>query len=65
METHNVVKIFTRQVFIHNKCLVIALLEGSTIAREVSGGSYVLTCKQLVDWKSITYLETFRHQRNR
>ena len=65
METHKVVKFFTRQVFIINEYLVIALLEGSPIAKEVTGNSYVLTCKQLAEWRSIAYLETFRHQRIR
>lgn len=61
METHKVVKIFNGQVFISNKCLVIALLEDDPIAKEVSGGSYVLMCRQLAKWRSIAYLETFHH----
>ena len=64
-ETHKVVKFFTGQVFVVNECLAIALLEGDPIAKEVSGGSYVLTCRQLAEWRSIAYPETFRHQRIR
>ena len=52
-------------MIIVDQCLVIAFLESNPVPKKVGGGSYVLSCREFVEWRDVAYTGIFSHQRIR